>query len=147
MKQTHDVACLGPVGTYSEDAAIGYFGAAAQRLLLPSLDAVFSAVESGECPHGIVAVENTTEGSVPRTLDLLATADLKVCGELTLPIHHALMSTAKTLADIRCVRAHAQALAQCNSWLSAHLPEARREAVLSNAEGARLASLDSASAA
>ena len=147
MKKAHDVACLGPVGTYSEDAAIAYFGAASQRLLLPSLDAVFSAVESGVCPHGIVAVENSTEGSVPRTLDLLATADLKVCGELTLPIHHALMSAAETLPDIRCVRAHAQALAQCNTWLSNHLPEARREAVLSNAEGARLASLDPTSAA
>jgi chorismate mutase/prephenate dehydratase len=94
-----------------------------------------------------VAVENSTEGSVARTLDLLAATDLQVCGELTLGIHHALMSSAKELIEIRCVRAHAQALAQCHAWLSQTVPHARREAVSSNAEGARMASLDPTSAA
>ena len=147
METLHDVACLGPVGTYSEDAAIRYFGAASRRLLVPSLDAVFGAVESAQSRNGVVAVENTTEGSVPRTLDLLATTDLKVCGELTLAIHHALMSSAAGLGEIRCVRAHAQALAQCHEWLCLNVPHARREAVLSNAEGARMASRDPTSAA
>ncbi|UVH60660.1 prephenate dehydratase [Variovorax paradoxus] len=147
MKAPYEVACLGPAGTYSEDAAIGYFGAAAKRLLVPSLDEVFAAVEATQSVYGVVAVENSTEGSVARTLDLLAATELKVCGELTLGIHHALMSSAKELVDIHCVRAHAQALAQCLGWLSQNVPHARREAVSSNAEGARMASLDPASAA
>ena len=147
MRNDYDVACLGPVGTYSEDATIAYFGEEATRLLLPSLDEVFYAVEFARSEFGVVAVENTTEGSVPRTMDLLAGSELQICGEMTLAIRHALMSSASSLHAIQCVRAHAQALAQCHSWLSVNVPDAKREAVGSNAEGARMASNDPTSAA
>jgi chorismate mutase/prephenate dehydratase len=124
-----------------------YFGTEAQRVLVPSLDDVFTAVQSGTSRYGVAAVENSTEGSVARTIDLLATSNLMICGELTLTTHHALLSAAVSLHEIRCVRAHAQALAQCHAWLSLNLPHAAREGVASNADGARMAKGDPTAAA
>lgn len=143
----HRVACLGPAGTYSEDATIIYFGKDAPRLLCASLDEAFAAVESGAAQHAVVAVENTNEGAVPRTLDLLATTPLKIKGELSLPIRHHLLSLSGNLDGVTCVRAHAQALAQCHGWLTANAPHLKREAVLSNAEAARMAASDPSAAA
>lgn len=141
------VACLGPVGTYSEDAAIAYFGPTARRNLFSSLDEIFEAVETGAVHHAVAAVENTNEGSVTRTLDLLAASSAKVCGELSLDIRHNLLTQSGRLESITCVRAHAQALAQCHGWLTARAPHLKREAVLSNAEAARLAATDPTAAA
>ncbi|WP_081430478.1 prephenate dehydratase [Polaromonas sp. JS666] len=141
------IACLGPVGTYSEDAAILYFGSSSKRLLLPSLDAIFEACESGLASHSVVAVENSTEGAVPRTLDLLYKTELQICGELSLLLRHDLLTQSGQLHGVTRVRAHAQALAQCHGWLSTNAPHLIREAVSSNAEGARLAAQDPTSAA
>ncbi|MCS6765730.1 MAG: prephenate dehydratase [Candidatus Protistobacter heckmanni] len=141
------VAYLGPAGTFSEQAAHVYFGHAIDGLACGSFDEVFRTVESGGASYGVVPVENSTEGAVSRTLDLLLRSPLKITGELDLPIHHYLMTASGNMQGVTSVRAHAQALAQCQAWLNANYPGVERQAVSSNAEGARLAAQDKTCAA
>lgn len=143
------VAYLGPPGTFSERAAIKHFGHAAQPLPERTIDEVYRAVESGAADFGIVPVENSTEGAVGRSLDLMPQTPRKVCGEVVLRIHHNLMAKAPLtdLAAIRRVFSHGQSLAQCHEWLNSNLPDAERVAVASNAEAARRAAQEEGSAA
>ncbi len=142
------VAYLGPQGTFSERAAIKHFGAGADTQPTASIDEVYRAVESGAADFGIVPVENSTEGAVGRSLDLMPQSPLKICGESVIRIHHHLMS--KSATDVKAIQrvfSHGQSLAQCHEWLNANVPHAERIAVSSNAEAARRASLEPGSAA
>jgi chorismate mutase / prephenate dehydratase len=143
------VAYLGPKGTFSERATLKHFGLAAAALPAASIDEVFRAVESGAADFGLVPVENSTEGAVGRSLDLMPQTPMKVCGEVILRIHHNLMakSAPKDLADVKRVFSHGQSLAQCHEWLNTHVPNAERVAVASNAEAARRAAEEPGSAA
>ncbi len=143
------VAYLGPPGTFSERAAIKHFGHAARPMPEPSIDEVYRAVESGAADFGVVPVENSTEGAVGRSLDLMPQTPRKVCGEVVLRIHHNLMAKAplREFGAIRRVFSHGQSLAQCHEWLNNNLPDAERIAVASNAEAARRAAEEPASAA
>jgi chorismate mutase/prephenate dehydratase len=143
------VAYLGPRGTFSESATIKHFGHAAVGEPAASIDEVFRAVESGAADFGVVPVENSTEGAVGRSLDLMPQTPMKVCGEVIVRIHHNLMAkhAPKSLSDIRRVFSHGQSLGQCHEWLNANLPHAERVAVASNAEAARRAAEEAHSAA
>lgn len=133
------VAYLGPRGTFSEEAVLRQFGAAADGLPVASISEVFRAVAAGEASYGVVPVENSTEGGVGQTLDELAASPLRICAEVQLPIHHCLLARKASLDGLSTVYAHAQALAQCNRWLTRHLPAAEHVALSSNAEAARRA--------
>ena len=137
------VAYLGPAGTFSEEAALSYFGSAIVRVLCASVDEVFQMTTSGAADFGVVPVENSNEGVVTRTLDIFLTTPLFVIGETSLLVKHNLLRREDSLVGIEAVCAHPQALAQCHNWLSNHLPQVERRPVASNAEGARLASQDS----
>ena len=142
------VAYLGPPGTFSERAAIKQFGEGAVIIPQASIDEVYRSVESGAADFGVVPVENSTEGAIGRSLDLMPQSPLKTCGEVLLRIHHHLMARATSeLGAIQRVFSHGQSLAQCHEWLNANLPHAERIAVASNAEAARKASLEPLSAA
>jgi chorismate mutase/prephenate dehydratase len=147
LEHTIGVAFLGPVGTYSEEAMLGYFGQSVSGLPCLSIDEAFRAVEAGGADYAVVPVENSSEGAVSRTLDLLLTTPLLITGEIALPIHHNLLTQRGDLSAVTRVCAHPQALAQCQQWLSAHLPGIARESVSSNAEAARLATQDASIAA
>lgn len=134
------VAYLGPAGTFSEAAALKRFGSAIQGEACGNIDEVFRAVEAGEVNYGVVPVENSTEGAIGRTLDLLLNTPLQVCGEVMLPIHQCLLAQNCDLSQIQTVYSHPQSLGQCQGWLNAHLPHALRITASSNAEAARLAS-------
>ena len=136
------VAYLGPAGTFSELAALGYFGSSIVRLPCANADEVFHATSAGAADFGVVPVENSSEGVVTRSLDLFLTTPLTIVGETSLYVRHNLLRKADSLEGIAAVCAHPQALAQCHAWLSHHLPAAERRPVASNAEGARLAGLD-----
>jgi chorismate mutase/prephenate dehydratase len=136
------VAYLGPAGTFSELAALGYFGASIVKVLCANADEVFHATSAGAADFGVVPVENSSEGVVTRSLDLFLTTPLIIVGETSLYVRHNLMRRIDSSEGIEAVCAHPQALAQCHAWLSHHLPNAERRPVASNAEGARLASLD-----
>jgi chorismate mutase/prephenate dehydratase len=134
------VAYLGPEGTFSQEAVVKHFGGATATRSCASIDEVFREVETGAVGYAVVPVENSTEGAVGRTLDLLLTTPAKVCGEVNLPVRQCLMAKATQRASIRKVYSHTQSLAQCQRWLARHLPHAERVAVVSNAEAARRAS-------
>ncbi len=134
------IAYLGPAGTFSELAALGYFGASIVHVPCGSIDEVFRATSGGAADFGVVPVENSTEGVVARSLDLFLTTPLSIVGETSLYVRHNLMRKVEGTAGIEAVCAHPQALAQCHAWLTQHLPHVERRPVASNAEGARMAS-------
>jgi chorismate mutase/prephenate dehydratase len=136
------VAYLGPTGTFSELAALGYFGSSIVHVPCASIDEVFRITTAGGADFGVVPVENSTEGVVARSLDLFLTTPLFIVGETSLFVRHNLLRRTEAIDGIQAVLAHPQALAQCHAWLSHHLPHAERRPVASNAEGARLAALD-----
>jgi chorismate mutase/prephenate dehydratase len=140
------VAFLGPRGTFSEEAAHKRFGGGAQGVPCASIDEVFRQVEAKQVGYGVVPVENSTEGAVGRTLDLLVATTARICGEVMLPVHQCLMSRAADPATVTRIYAHNQSLAQCHEWLGQHQPKAERVPVVSNAEAARLASLEQGAA-
>lgn len=141
------VAYLGPAGTYSEQAASVYFGSTIDTKPCITLDEVFRATEAKAAHFGIVPIENSTEGVITRTLDLLIHTPLRITGELSLPINHNLMSQSGTMEGITMICAHSQALAQCQGWLNQHYPNVLRHAVSSNGEAALMASQDNKKAA
>ncbi len=136
------VAFLGPAGTFSEQAVRAFFGSDVKAVAEPDFDAVLDAVDSGEVRYGVIAIENNTNGTVTHALDLLLERRLVIVGEVSVPVVHNLLTLEKSLAGVKRVYAHAQALAQCRGWLSRHVPDAERIPVSSNAEGARRASLE-----
>ncbi len=138
------VAYLGPAGTFSELAALGYFGSSIVRVACANADEVFHATSAGAADFGVVPVENSSEGVVTRSLDLFLTTPLTIVGEISLYVRHNLLRKIDSLDGVVAVCAHPQALAQCHAWLSHHLPSAERRPVASNAEGARMAGADSA---
>lgn len=133
------VAYLGPEGTYTQAAVYKHFGHFVTARALTAIDEIFREVQAANADYGVVPVENSSEGVVSHTLDLLVSSPLKVSGEVALPVHHHLLSMAIDLAAVRRVYAHAQSLAQCRKWLDGKLANVERVAVASNAEGARLA--------
>jgi chorismate mutase/prephenate dehydratase len=141
------VAFLGPEGTFSHEAVLKHFGHSVKPVPLAAFDEVFREVEAGSADYAVVPVENSTEGAVNYTIDLLLKTPLKICGEVELRIHDHLMSKAADLGSVKKVYSHSQSLAQCREWLDAHLPTVERIAVSSNAEAAHLAAEDAEAAA
>ncbi|MDC8757528.1 prephenate dehydratase [Janthinobacterium fluminis] len=141
------VAYLGPVGTFTEQAVYQQFGSAVEGMPCATIDEVFRAAEAGTADFGVVPIENSSEGPVNRTLDLLMQTSLIISGEVAINIHHSLMTRSGTMDGVGAICAHAQALAQCQAWLKQHYPHIERRAVASNAEAARLAAGDGAVAA
>ncbi len=139
LEQRLDIAFLGPEGTYTQAAAMKHFGHAVRTVPLASIPDVFREVESGNCHYGVVPVENSTEGVINHTLDMFISSPLRICGEVTLRIHHHLLSTVPSLEQVKTVYSHQQSLAQCRGWLDRNLPQAERIALGSNAEAARMA--------
>lgn len=136
------VAFLGPKGTFTEEAVVRQFGSSFKALACGSLDEVFHEAASGTADFAVVPVENSTEGIVTRTADLLLTTPLKVIGEVNVAVHHNLMNCSGKREDIVEVHAHPQALAQCRIWLMTHLPQAKLVPSSSNAQAAKEAAAD-----
>ncbi|MDQ7989187.1 MAG: prephenate dehydratase [Candidatus Dactylopiibacterium sp.] len=147
LEQPLRVAHLGPRGTFTEEAAGKHFGGAPELQAMQTIDEVFHAVESGGVAYGVIPVENSTEGAVNRSLDLLLSANVSVCGEVSLRIRQNLMTRADSLEQVRRIYSHSQSLGQCADWLANHAQGVELLPVSSNAEAARLASEDIASAA
>jgi len=147
LEDSTTAAYLGPQGTFSQEAAVKHFGGLTTLVPCGSIDEVFRQVETGAAGYGVVPVENSTEGAIGRTLDLLLSTPARICGEVMLPIRQCLMSRSGRLGDVRKVYSHAQSFSQCQQWLARNLPRAGRMAVVSNAEAARLAARERGAAA
>jgi chorismate mutase/prephenate dehydratase len=139
LEQPLSVAFLGPLGTFTQAAAVKHFGHAVTTVPVGDIGDVFREVEADSCHYGVVPVENSTEGVVNHTLDRFLRSPLRIAGEVSLRIHHHLLSRERDQASIRTLYSHQQSLAQCRGWLDRNLPSVQRVAVGSNAEAARLA--------
>ncbi len=146
LQRPSKVAYLGPEGTYTEAAAVGHFKHAIEKMPLQTIREVFHSVSTGAAKYGVVPIENSTEGGVTQTLDMLLNSPLNICGETELAIHHCLLSQA-ALDEIKIIYSHQQSLGQCRLWLEQHAPHIERVAVNSNAEAAKLAAEDKTAAA
>ena len=150
LEQQLRISYLGPAGTFSHAAVTKHFGDLVDAEPCASIDEVFRAAEAGRTDYAVVPVENSTEGAVGRTLDLMFQTPLTIVGEVKLRIdQHLLVNRAFgiTLADVTRVYSHAQSLSQCVQWLARHLPSIARIPVASNAEAARMAAAEPRTAA
>lgn len=121
------VAFQGERGAYSEAAAVAFFGETIEPLPCPDFDTVFEVVTGGQAQRGVLPVENSLAGSIHRNYDLLLRYDLSIVGEVQVLIAHQLIALpGVTLADIKKVYSHPQALAQCERSVSRLLPHAER---------------------
>jgi chorismate mutase/prephenate dehydratase len=147
LERKLSVAYLGPPGTFSHAAVHRHFGQFVDTLPCTTIDEAFRATEAGQADYAVVPVENSTEGTVGRTLDLIAQTPLTICGETKLPVRQNLLSNAPDLGAVTRVYSHVQSLAQCSQWLAQHLPGIPSVPVASNAEAARLAAGEAGAAA
>lgn len=147
LEQKLRIAYLGPAGTFSHSAVARHFGEFVDAEPYATIDEVFRAAESGQTDHAVVPVENSTEGAVGRTLDLMCQTELNIVGEIKLRIAQHLLSKAASPEAITRIYSHSQSLAQCVQWLARHAPTIPRIPVASNAEAARLAAAEPGAAA
>jgi len=132
------VAYLGPEYTYSHLAAIERFGQSAELDPVASIAAVFEEVERRQVEFGVVPVENSTDGRIADTLEMLAKTSAQICGEVQLRIHHNLVGNGPR-TTVREIYSKPQALSQCRNWTAKHLPSAKLIEVASTAEAAEIA--------
>jgi len=142
------VAYLGPEGTYSHAALLKFFGSDQSCIPVEEIPHVFDSVQDGACRYGLVPVENSSEGSITQTLDCFGTYELNICGEVMLRIQHCFLVSAGTgMQDIKRIVSHQQSLGQCRHWLDANFPTIDKVTVASNAEAARMATVETGTAA
>ncbi|PAF45124.1 prephenate dehydratase [Helicobacter sp. 11S02596-1] len=142
------VAYLGPLGSYTHQAAEERFGAMSEYLAMTNISSVFKAVELGRAKYGVVPLENNTNGMVGDTIDLLANSELKIIAEIILPIHHSFASDCEHLGDVKRIYSKDIAFGQCNEFIKSHqLQDIDRIPVDSTAKAAQLAKEDKNAAA
>ena len=147
LEEPLQIAFLGPEGTFTQAAALKHFGNSIETIPLRAIDEVFREVESDAADYGVVPVENSTEGVVNHTLDMILQSPLKICGEVQLRIHHHLIGYIESIHQVHRIYSHQQSLAQCREWLDLNLPDVERVPVGSNGEAAQLARAESGAAA
>ena len=141
------VAFLGPEGTFTQQAALSLFGHSTPICAAETIEEVFSLVEKGVCQQGVIPIENSYEGSVNNTLDLLYKYDLKISAETFVRIRHHLLSRAESIEDIRRIYSHPMPIGQCRSWIRTHLKGIPVKEVESTSLAASLAAHESDAAA
>ncbi len=148
LEKDSRVAFLGPNGTFSQQAMCNYFGNNTNGVPCFSIDEVFKTLESRQAEFAIVPIENSNEGPVNRTIDLLLHTQSSIIGEIVLDVEHNLLSKYDdinlALSKSKIIAAHPQALAQCQNFFNnhPHLQNLERKAMASNALAAQLASQD-----
>ena len=146
LEQPLRVAYMGPEHTFSHVAALQACGAQAEFTPVATVTEVFRRVEAELAQVGVVPVENSTGGVVPETLDCLLEGELKICAELLVPIHLAVMSPV-ALGEVRTLYTHFQPLSQCRQWVAEHLPGVEVKIASSTSAAAQQAAAETASAA
>ncbi len=146
LEKPLSIAALGKKGAYTHGAAQNIFGQQSTYVSCKDISDVFQRVENGECDYGVLPIENSTEGVVTHTVDLLVNSDLKICNQYMLNIKHNLLS--KTTKDkIKKVYSNPQVFNQCRHWLEQNLPNVSLIPVASTTEAAEIASHEKNSAA
>ena len=132
------IGYLGPEGTWSHQAALARFGESVHLQPFPSFSHVFEAAERGEVDYAVVPIENSTDGFVTQTMDLLMTSSrLRICAQIHLNIRNCLLSNVAR-EDIRVIYSHPQVLGQCRHWLQQNFPQAEQISTASTAAAAKI---------
>lgn len=139
LQKPLSIAYLGPEATYTHIAAMSHFKYSGKFLPQTNISEIFAEVERGACQYGVVPVENSIEGAVNHTLDLLFESNVKIVAEKYQIISHDLMSETGDIKDIRVIYSHPQPFAQCRNWLRRNLPGAVLEECSSTAHAAKKA--------
>jgi chorismate mutase/prephenate dehydratase len=121
LQKPLQIAYLGPEATYTHQAALKNFGSAHTFLALNAVPDVFTAVRRGDADYGVVPIENSTQGTVISSLDMLVESELTIVAQIQLEIAQCLISHAP-LTGIRSVHSKDNALGQCRQWLARMLP-------------------------
>jgi chorismate mutase/prephenate dehydratase len=137
LQQPVRVAYLGPVGTFSYEAARLHFGSSTELVACRTIADVFLDTQKGTANFGVVPIENSTEGAVTPTHDRFLESDLQICAQIELPVTHNLLARGR-LDQITTVYSHPQPLAQCRRWLADNLPRATQVETPSTAAAAAL---------
>lgn len=147
LEKPLSIAYLGPQATFSHIASLKEFGESALYLPQKSFEDVFKAVERNQANYGIVPVENSIEGTVNSTLDMLVQTNLKIISEVLLRVSHHLLSLSKDIKNIRKIYSHPQPIAQCRSWLRENMAGVKVQEVSSTARASEFAAKYPSSAA
>jgi len=149
LQRSARIAYLGPVATFTHQAAMKQFGDSIKYRPMPTINDVFVEVDRGEADYGVIPIENSAEGVVFHSLhafDILVESDLKIVAQIFLPITHNLISHA-SLENVKKIYSKDQAIAQCRGWLRRHVPQAELTDVSSTAEAVRIADKEEDAAA
>jgi len=131
------IAYMGPEATFSHLASLKRFGSSVEHVACDNVAEVFNKVEGGDCDYGVVPIENSIEGVVTHTMDLLADSDLKICSQVLLDVTHNLMSKS-ALSQIKEIYSHPQILGQCRQWLLKNMPKVHLIPVVSSTKAAQM---------
>lgn len=138
LEKSLDIAYLGPRASFTNLAAIKKFGSQVHYISCDNISEVFQKVEKEDCDYGVVPIENSIEGAVTHTFDLLVDSDLKICSQILLEISHNLLSK-MTIDRIKTVYSNPQVFGQCRNWLMANLPKVEQVEVSSTTRAAQIA--------
>ncbi len=141
------IASLGTQGSFTYIAARKKFGSQVEYVSCRNIPEVFQRVEQGDCDYGVAPVENSVEGAVTDTFDLLVDSELKICSQVLQKISHYLLSKERSLKNIRKIHSNPQVFGQCRSWLSQNLPKADLIMEASTTQAAEIATKQKYSAA
>jgi len=131
------IAYMGPEATFSHLASLKKFGSSVEHVACDNVAEVFSKVEGGDCDYGVVPIENSIEGVVTHTMDLLVDSDLKICSQVLLNVTHHLMSKS-ALSQVKEIYSHPQILGQCRQWLLKNMPKAQLIPMVSSTKAAQV---------
>ncbi len=146
LEKSMKIAYLGPEATFTHQAAIRRFGSSLRYASQKTIADVFSEVSKNRAEYGVVPVENSTEGVVTHTLDMLVDSDLKIVAQIVLPVQHCLLSNGPR-SQIKKLFTHPQSLGQCRIWVQTNLPRVEIIETSSNARSAEFATKESGTAA
>lgn len=124
LEKSLHIAYLGPQGSFTHLAANKRFGSRVDYVSCNSILEVFQRVEHGDCDYGVVPIENSIEGAVTHTFDLLVDSELKICAQIMLRVFHNLLSKTKDLHNIKVIYSNPQVFGQCRNWLHENLASA-----------------------
>jgi chorismate mutase/prephenate dehydratase len=146
LQESERVAFLGPAGSFGHVASLSHFGSAAELIpVSPQID-IFTEVESGRADYGVVAIENSVQGTVRDVLERFQRTPLKICAETFQPVKQHLLSQSP-LNEIKCIYSHPQPFAQCRTWLSRYMDGVEQIEVVSTSEAALRAAQEPSTAA
>jgi len=145
LKKPLKIAYLGPQASFTHLAALKRFGSQVEYVPLDSIADVFLEVERDAADYGVVPIENSIEGAVSHTLDMLVDADLKICSQIILDVAHNLLANCAK-DKVKRIYSNPQVFGQCRIWLRENLPHAERIEVFSTTRAAQIAQKEKYSA-